>query len=179
MKIVKIIYHRALSSDDYFILFHSASCPSLRARNSFDPKLWERQESSRSCSSREDRGSLAYRKRALLFKRLLFPHSSDLNISLSPSFDSCLLACNEAPSCWNTLRELREKRVIFVYYGAPFFSFSRCAVLFASVSIFSYFIVLLVNIYLTSVVLNFFPILYLRHYSTETKRCLQNLKFIF
>lgn len=122
MKIVKL-YTAVLFADDYFILFRSASRPSLRARrSSFDPKLRERQESSRSCSSREDRGSLAYRKRALLFKRLLLPHSSDLNISLSPSFDSCQLACNEAPSYWNRLRELREKRVIFVYYGAPLIS---------------------------------------------------------
>lgn len=110
MKTVRL-YTVVFFSDDYFILFRGALRPSLRARRSFDPKLRERQESSRPCSSRENRGSLAYRKRALLFKSLLFPHGSDLNISLSPSFDSCQLVCNEAPSCWNRLRELQERRV--------------------------------------------------------------------
>lgn len=98
MKTVRL-YTAALFSDDYFILFRGASRPSLRARRSFDPKL-RKAESSRPCSSRENRGYyLAYRKPTLLFKSLLFPHGSDLNISLSPSFDSCQPACNKVLSC--------------------------------------------------------------------------------
>lgn len=69
------LYTAVLFSDDYFILFRGASRPSLRARRSFDPKLWEKQESARSCSSPENRRSLAYRKSALLFKRLLFSYT--------------------------------------------------------------------------------------------------------
>lgn len=121
------LYTAALFSDDYFILFRGASRPSSRAWRSFDPKLRERQESSRLYSSRENRGSLAYRKRALLFKSLLFPHGLDLNISLSPSFDSCQLACNEAPSCWNSENCDREACNICILLA---FSFSTLAMPF-------------------------------------------------
>lgn len=84
----------------------------------------KKQESTRSCSLPENRGSLAYRKPALLFKRLLFPYTQlrfeyfvKVLLSAAPQF-----ARNEIPAETDLEKSRGKRDSIFIYFRhAPFF----------------------------------------------------------